>query len=114
MTYKLFIDDERELASNWNTDEWRIARDFDDACFLVIKNGIPDYISFDHDLGTGPTGSQFAEWLINYMIDNQFKFPNGFDYFVHSQNPIGADNIRGKMDSAIRHIGCEDICENAE
>lgn len=107
MTWKLFIDDERELASTWNVNEWQIARNFDEACFLVIKNGIPIYISFDHDLGFGPTGSQFSEWLINYMIDEGLKFPVGFDYFVHSQNPIGADNIRGKMDAAIKHFSMQ-------
>lgn len=102
MIWKLFIDDER-----FPVDEtgWHIARDFDDACFLVIKKGIPSYISFDHDLGQGPTGAAFAEWLINYMLDNDLRFPIDFDYFVHSQNPIGSDNIRGKMDSAIRNIG---------
>ena len=67
----------------------------------------PAFISFDHDLGDGANGANFATWLINYMIDEGLKFPKNFDYFVHSQNPIGAANIRGKMDAAIKHIGYE-------
>lgn len=104
MSWKLFIDDERYPV---HENEWTVARDFDDACFLVIKQGIPNQISFDHDLGQGPTGAAFANWLINYMLDNNIKFPKNFQYFVHSQNPIGAQNIRGKIDAAIQHIGYE-------
>jgi hypothetical protein len=102
--WKLFIDDERFPIRE---DEWFVARDFDDATFLVIKMGIPSYISFDHDLGDGPTGAAFADWLVNYMLDEGKKFPSRFDYYVHSQNPIGAANIHGKMDAAIEHIGIE-------
>lgn len=104
MGWRLFIDDERMPVRE---DEWFIARDFDDAAFLVIKNGIPNYISFDHDLGHGPTGAAFVDWLIEHMLDEGIKFPDSFDYFVHSQNPIGAANIRAKMDAAIKHIGYE-------
>jgi hypothetical protein len=104
MSWKLFIDDERFPAQD---SGWYIARNFDDACFMVIKQGIPNYISFDHDLGQGPTGAAFAEWLTNYMLDNNQRFPGNFEYFVHSQNPIGAQNIRGKMDLAIEHLGLE-------
>lgn len=104
MVWKLFIDDERYPV---HENEWTIARDFDDASFLVLKQGVPACISFDHDLGQGPTGAAFADWLINYMLDGNRRFPKHFEYFVHSQNPIGAQNIRGKMDAAIQHIGYE-------
>lgn len=108
MSWKLFIDDERDIGTTWEGDKWFIARDFDDACFLVIKHGLPSFISFDHDLGFGPTGADFAEWLVNHILDREIKFPNNFDYYVHSQNPIGAANIRGKMDAAINHLGYDD------
>lgn len=104
MSWRLFIDDERFPVRE---DEWYIARDFGDATFLVIKHGLPVFISFDHDLGQGPTGADFTEWLINYMLDNKLKFPKDFNYFVHSQNPIGAKNIKGKIDAAIQHFGYE-------
>lgn len=104
MTWRLFLDDERMPVRE---DEWFIARDVNDAVFLVIKHGVPTYISFDHDLGDGANGAAFANWLINYMLDEGIKFPKDFDYFIHSQNPIGAANIRAKMNGAIKHIGYE-------
>lgn len=104
MTWRLFIDDERFPVRE---DEWFIARGCDEAMWEVGRMGIPVYISFDHDLGNGPNATYFVNWLINYMLDKGLKFPKNFDYFVHSQNPIGAGNIRAKMDAAIKHIGYE-------
>lgn len=105
MGWKLFLDDERWPV---NEDDWFIARDFDSVCDLVVEMGFPSYISFDHDLGSGLSGNDVAQWLIAYLLDNRLRFPGGFDYYVHSQNPIGAANIRSKMDSAIKHIGYMD------
>lgn len=102
MGYKLFIDDERFPVGTG----WVIARCFIEAKIIVSLDGIPDYISFDHDLGPdGLSGADFANWMIDHMLINEMLFPASFDYYVHSQNPIGADNIRGKMDAALRHIG---------
>ena len=107
MTWRLFIDDERFPGDN--DDNWFIARDFDEARGLVAQMGLPAFISFDHDLGDGPTGADFADWLIGCMLNKMWKFPEGFDYYVHSMNPIGAANIRGKMDGAIKHIGYDNV-----
>lgn len=104
MSWRLFVDDERMPASD---DSWFIARNFEDACQLVSKHGLPTFISFDHDLGDGPTGANFADWLIGCMLNKMWKFPDHFDYYVHSMNPIGAANIRAKMDGAISHLGYE-------
>lgn len=102
MTYKLFLDDERFPAGN---DDWFIARTVNDAVQQIITMGIPSYISFDHDLGDGATGYDFTRWLLEFMMDNSQKFPANFGYYVHSMNPIGAANIRNKMDNALKHIG---------
>jgi len=99
--WRLFLDDEREPVG----DGWFIARDHDAACTEIRRSGLPSFISFDHDLGQGPDGAMFVDWLIGYMLDESLSFPLDFSYGVHSQNPIGAANIRGKMDNAIRHIG---------
>lgn len=104
MRWKLFLDDERWPV---NEDDWFIVRDFNGVCDLVAEMGFPSYVSFDHDLGSGPTGNDVAQWLIDYLLDHNLRFPKGFDYYVHSQNPIGAANIRSKMDSAISYIGYE-------
>lgn len=110
MTWKLFLDDERDIGVIDDNDNWYVARDFYDARALVIKQGLPDFISFDHDLGDGvETGADFANWLIDYMLNKSKKFPANFDYYVHSMNPPGAANIRAKMEAAIKHIGHDDI-----
>jgi hypothetical protein len=86
MTWKLFLDDEREPIG----EDWFIARSYDEAVGLVYLCGLPSYISFDHDLGPGKDGLDFAKWLVEYVMDNGFGIPQ---YFVHSQNPVGRENI---------------------
>lgn len=102
MKWRLFLDDERFPVQE---EEWIIARNHNDATYLIIKHGLPCFISFDHDLGDGPDGAAFVDWLINHMLDNGLRFPAVFSYLIHSQNPIGAANIRGKMDQALLLIG---------
>lgn len=96
--YKLFLDDERDPPGNrW---QWVIARDFTDVELAVWRNGLPEYISFDHDLGENEkTGLDIAKWLVDLdMAENsEFQFPENFDFYVHSQNPVGKANIEGYM-----------------
>lgn len=94
MRWKLFLDDERYPIDN----NWVIARNFDDAVWYVTNYGLPYFISFDHDLGSpgNRTGMDFAKWFIDYIIDNDLVVED-FDFFVHSQNPVGAENIRSLM-----------------
>jgi hypothetical protein len=95
MFWKLFLDDERYPITN----DWHIARNFDDAVWYVTNYGVPYYISFDHDLGHpgNRTGMDFAKWFVIHVTDNELDLPNNFDFYVHSQNPIGAENIRSYM-----------------
>lgn len=53
--------------------------------------GIPDMISFDHDLGEIKSGYDCAKWLVDYCLDNKIPVPK---FGVHSANPVGAENIR--------------------
>ena len=86
MSWKLFLDDERFPVS----EDFIIARNYDEAVNLIEKNGIPIFISFDHDLGKSKTGYDFCKYLIDYCIDNNVKM---CEYYVHSQNPVGRENI---------------------
>lgn len=92
MTYTLFIDDERHPV---NVDSV-VARSYDKAVEYVKRNGTPKHVDFDHDLGDGKTGLDFAWWLIHRDIDG-FGFPE--TYAVHSQNPIGKENIMKLMNN---------------
>ena len=81
-------------------DEWVIVRNYSDFIFWIRENGLPDLISFDHDLGEEdeghPSGMECAKWLVNYCMDNQVKLPG---WLVHSANPCGYENIKGLLTS---------------
>ena len=98
MTYKLFLDDERIPVT---PHEWKIARTFDDACRVLEEYGAPVFISFDHDLGESKDGYKFAKWLVNSDQDRDF-LTEDFSYYVHSQNPIGKENIEGLLDPYLK------------
>jgi hypothetical protein len=82
-----------------------ICRSFDDAVWSINNYGMPDFISFDHDLGEGKTGYDFAKWLGDYIMDNNMKIDSWFTYQVHSANPVGAKNIDEYMKNLIKNFG---------
>lgn len=105
MKYFLFIDDIRN--PNFESDiEIKIARNSDEAISILKEFGIPYSISFDHDLGGDDTSIIYINALTDYIIDNNIKFSKEFKYYVHSQNPVGAQNIISKMDSLLKYF-CE-------
>jgi hypothetical protein len=69
----------------------------------VKINGIPEFVSFDHDLGNDDTSRIFINWMIFEVLDGNLKIPNNFTYDVHSQNPIGRDWIRGTMSNFLEY-----------
>lgn len=97
MTYSLFIDDEREPPADGR--DWVVARTYDEAIRTVLARGVPAYSSWDHDLGPGPTAMDFAHWFAEHVLDGGLSLA-GFEFYVHSQNPIGARNI----DSFLRNL----------
>lgn len=100
MQYKMFIDDERFPVDS----DWMIVRSSQEAIDCVVKYGLPQHINFDHDLGGIDTSMKFIGWLIDFMFDNDLKFPLGFTWDVHSQNPVGAKNIRGIMEPLVKEF----------
>lgn len=92
-SYKLFLDDERDPIGK----DWVVARSSFDAAVIVAIGGMPSYISFDHDLGEDDTAMNFLKWLAENCQDRGTTFT--FDYYVHSQNPIGRDNIINFIES---------------
>lgn len=98
---KLYLDDIRIPK----TEGWDIVRNYDEFTAWIKLNGLPDVISFDHDLADihydpstwtqsftylEKTGLDCAKWLVWYCIDNKLKLPT---YFCHSANPVGKENI---------------------
>lgn len=116
MTYTLFLDDIRfpedvKLYLGPYNDVV-ICRNYDDAVWCVQHRGIPHTISFDHDLadthyiiGDGEkTGYTFARWFCDYVLYNDLDLPKNFCYYVHSMNPVGAENIRAYMENFLREV----------
>jgi hypothetical protein len=98
MTYKLFIDDERNPV----TDDWIVVRSSVAALDTINDLGIPIEIAFDHDLGGDDTSMKFIRGLEEILYYNRIKFPTNFSYSVHSQNPIGKANIIGLMNALLK------------
>jgi hypothetical protein len=100
--WKLFLDDERYPPTDTLRSNWRIARNVDDAIYYIRIYGRPDYMSLDHDLGYGKqTGMDFCKWLVNWSIDTGWTIP---DFFIHSQNPVGAENMASYLVSGINFL----------
>ena len=93
---KLYIDDIREPKN----EGFIIVRSFEEAVNYMKENGIPEYISFDHDLGIKEngklekTGLDIAKWIINQDLNGDLVIPENFEFNVHSANPVGANNIK--------------------
>ena len=95
MTFYFWIDDERPIPENiirYSIDN-KVSMvqcvTFDEAVsyFTKFVTSDDDYIiDFDHDLGEGKSGYDFAKWL----LENEVR-PESFH--VHSMNPVGAKNI---------------------
>lgn len=98
--WKLFLDDVRYPQEVG----WKIARSSGHAIRLCKLWGMPDRISFDHDLGGEDTSIKFILWLTEALIEGETQLPKGFSYTVHSMNPIGAENIRCHMENIIREF----------
>lgn len=129
ITHKLFLDDERTPMSLYNisqqknyiyTQSWIIVRNYNEFVEWVEKNGLPEWVSFDHDLAdehykegaksefqefgynkvTEKTGYDCANWLIDYCIKYNLQFPN---YLVHSFNTVGKKNIHFIIENFIKN-----------
>ena len=123
---KLFLDDVRSAEMVFmntidpiyeNNDEWEIVRSFNEFVSYIEENGLPEFISFDHDLDFEhyklenqqdidydkmeiKTGFHAAQWLINYCADNKLKLPN---FKVHSMNLAGKRNIERILEKDQNH-----------
>ena len=126
MEYKLFLDDLRTPDNTFGMtqnpiykSQWVVVRNYDEFVKCINKLGMPELISFDHDLAdihydmqdiiteddydimTEKTGYHCAKWLIDYCMDNKVSPPN---YLVHSMNTVGASNIRYLIENYKRFL----------
>ena len=130
MEYNLFLDDNftpQQIAdlpktTTVNKDkyrkfDWIVVKTYDEFVKTIQEKGLPEYVSFDHDLDPEhysfiyndenwsksnddikidysqfkvKTGWHAAKWLIKYCDKEKQDLPI---CLVHSQNPIGSKNI---------------------
>jgi hypothetical protein len=119
---RLFLDDIRvpydvfKMTINpifENNEDWVIVRDYYQFINYIKKYGLPEFISFDHDLSyehyleenqsdieyetlIEKTGYDASKWLVEYCMENGIEIPN---YYVHSANPEGKQNIESYLES---------------
>jgi hypothetical protein len=135
---KLFLDDVRNPSQclsycykwygldnlRYKKEDWEIVRNYDQFVAWITENGLPDLVSFDHDLAEAhyhesmykggkvymkyletvseKTGAHCAQWLIDYCIDNKKLLP---EFMVHSMNPVGRENIISLLTNFKQHYG---------
>ena len=117
MGYNLFLDDVRlpgevgnyiypvDIKPLYRLGEWEIVRSYDSFISIILERGLPELVSFDHDLADvhydpmtcresfsyhDKTGLDCALWLTEYCRNNNINLPR---FLVHSLNPDGKENI---------------------
>ena len=91
MKYKLYLDDVRPIPEGWIG-----MRCFHSFTLFIKDHGLPQEISFDHDLGViedtmdlALNGYDCARWLLDKYQDET----NNIKIHVHSANPVGRERI---------------------
>lgn len=132
MKKALYLDDVRTPTETLpNYAPWDVVRNYNEFTEYITKNGIPDLISFDHDLADEhsndyynqvalqgyqhpnyddykeKTGVDCAKFVIEYCQANKVKLNR---CVVHSHNPVGARNIQEGINGFKKHMGWEEDC----
>ena len=109
---KLFLDDIRTIEMVYDKSlesEFDIVRSYEEFVAYIKKNGLPEFISFDNDLGLGQNGAvaldgyAAAKWLV---YESELDLRN-LRFKVHSANPVAAEQIRGLLTNYIAHLNAE-------
>lgn len=110
---KLFLDDLRTINMVYDKSmesEFDIVRNYHDFVKYIKTNGLPEFISFDNDLGldsngeVAPDGYAAAKWLV---YDSGLDLKD-LEFKVHSANPVAAEQIRGLLTNYINHLKSND------
>jgi len=128
--YNLYLDDYRQPKDSFSYTynkiyydlEWVIVRSYDEFVKYILENGLPQMVSFDHDLADEhydpdmygsetynklydsfefKTGYDCAKWMIKYCMFNKIKLPAAIH--VHSMNPAGKQNIKNLFDTYYKY-----------
>lgn len=128
----LYLDDTRTpIDTIPGYHPWNIVRTYDEFVDWIVNNGIPDLISFDHDLAEEHINDYYKQ-----LLENGFQHPNYHEYkektgldcarfiveycqkmkvslkacCVHSHNPVGATNIQSLINGFKKHMDEPENC----
>lgn len=113
---KLFLDDIRTVDMIYDSSiihEFDLVRSYREFVEYINLNGVPDFISFDNDLGLeaneelAPDGYAAAKWLV-YESGLDLK---NLTFKVHSANPVAAEQIKGLLNNYIDFLNREAAVE---
>lgn len=122
--YNLFLDDIRSpeqcvgyTKKTIYTDlDWRVIRSYEQFVEMITVNGLPEVVSFDHDLADvhynpatwkedfvyqEKTGYDCVKWMVDYCINNNQKFPV---WHLHTMNPHGRVNMETYILNYLKHF----------
>lgn len=106
---KLFLDDIRTIDMIYDKSmesEFDIVRSYNEFVIYIKTKGLPNYISFDNDLGLDENGNvaldglACAKWLV---YESGLDLRN-LEFKVHSANPVASEQIKGLLNNYIRHL----------
>lgn len=94
------------VYKNLTNEDFKIVRSFEAFKTVIVQEGLPEFISFDNDLGVdtegniAPDGYAAVKWLV---------YESGLDlsklkFYVHSANPVAAQQIQGLLDNYIKFL----------
>jgi hypothetical protein len=92
---RIWLDDERKMPPDFDT--WVKT---ETAAIRLVRTKKVSYISFDHDLGEGGSGYKVATFIEKEAFYD--RLPR-ISWAVHSQNPVGKQNIMKAMNNADRY-----------
>ncbi len=109
MSYKLFLDDIRNVDlvfPQLRNSDFVIVRSYKEFVEQIHEKGLPEFISFDNDLGEDeshnvlPDGYACAKWLV---YESGINLSN-LKFQVHSANPVAKKQIEGLLNNYIKHL----------
>ena len=131
----LYLDDVRtptETIPGYNP--WNVVRNYNEFREYILRHGIPDLISFDHDLADEhatdyfnqvavqgyqhpdyasykeKTGLDCAKWLCEEYFRTADRNIQLKQVGVHSHNPVGAKNIQDYINGFKKHMDWTPDC----
>ena len=106
---KLFLDDIRDpkwVYDQIEAHDFVVVRNHNEFIDYIKLNGLPDFISFDNDLGMDDKG---VIALDGFAIAKWLVYESGLDlrnlkFKVHSANPVAAEQIKGLLNNYIKFL----------